>query len=166
MMTDLNDVWLQIIIDNGEDCKKALACKLEKLQEKADSLKSAVCVGKSVEQRMSAAAAFWTQFVEEEEPEGNKRMRRTTMDMQKAKSELLLLQGLVSAPSGSSKSTTCTTTDQDQDQDHSDCDVNVQALRAGGFIGGFSGKGGEPEEPEPIPEEHAVVATAAAADAI
>jgi hypothetical protein len=28
MISDLNDVWLQIIIDNGEDCKKALNSKL------------------------------------------------------------------------------------------------------------------------------------------
>ena len=64
-MTDLNEVWLKIIIDNGEDCKRALACKLEKLEEKANSLKSAINVGRSVEQHMSAAASFWTQFVEE-----------------------------------------------------------------------------------------------------
>lgn len=173
MMSDLNDVWLQIIIDNGEDCKQAMNNKYEELTEEAESLRSAIRTCKTHETRMSAAAAFWQKFVEEEEKEAkcaNKRvwkaMRRTTMDMQKAKSEQLLLQGLSSSgPSGSSKSTTATTTAADQDLDHSDCDVVVQGLKTDGCYGGFSGRGGEPSEPEePIPEDP--VAEAAATRAL
>jgi len=43
--------------------------------------------------------------------------------------------------------------------------VHVIGLKAGGFIGGFSGRGGKPIEPEePIPE-HPVAAAGAALNA-
>jgi hypothetical protein len=59
MMSDLNDVWLQIIIDNGEDCKQAMNNKYEELTEEAESLRSAIRTYKTHETCMSAAAAFW-----------------------------------------------------------------------------------------------------------
>jgi len=107
---------------------------------------------------MDAMAAFWSLFVEEETNRVAKRC--VVVDMYKAKSELLLLQGLLSGPTSSSKSTTCTTADQD----HDDCAVQVLGLKAGGFIGGFSGRE-DPEEPKPA-EEHPVKETAAAVAAI
>lgn len=42
MKSDLNDIWLQIILDNGEDAKKNLSAKQEELVERAESLKKAL----------------------------------------------------------------------------------------------------------------------------
>lgn len=67
MISDLNDVWLQIIIDNGEDCKKALNRKLETLTEKADSLRCAERIRQEHGKRMADVAAFWCLFVEEQQ---------------------------------------------------------------------------------------------------
>jgi hypothetical protein len=98
MISDLNDVWLQIIIDNGEDCKKALATKYEALCAKEDSLRAAAKVRISCGKHLNAMAAFWSLMEEEESSESNKAAKKTNdakqIEVQKAKSQLLVLQAL------------------------------------------------------------------------
>jgi hypothetical protein len=98
MISDLNDVWLQIIIDNGEDCKKALATKYEALCAKEDSLRAAAKVRISCGKHLNAMAAFWSLMEEEETSESNKAAKKTNdakqIEVQKAKSQLLVLQAL------------------------------------------------------------------------
>lgn len=103
MISDLNDVWLQIIIDNGEDATKTLAAEFETLSEKVDSLKRAIEVRNMQGMRMDAIATFWSLFVEEEPV--SRANKRCVVDMHKSKSALPLLQGLSSGPTKSSQST-------------------------------------------------------------
>lgn len=110
LISDLNDVWLQIIIDNGEDCKKALAAKYEALCAKEESLRGAAKARSARGQHLNAMAAFWSLVVDEETTEGGKAMKSNmagTIEIQKAKSQLLLLQGL----SMTTSSTKCTSSD-------------------------------------------------------
>lgn len=94
-------------------------------------------------------AAFWSVLNDEEPTEGKKAAMLKTkmasqMEIQKEKSDLLLLQRL-SMTTGSTK---CTSSDHQDD--FSDCvDVSVKKLQVGGGIGfGFRGEPKEPEEPE------------------
>lgn len=159
MITDLNDVWLQIIIDNGEDEIKAQSAKLKALTDKADSLRCAMAVRTNScgGSKLNNMVAFWSLFVGEEQEE--KRCVRMAAAVVKAKSELLQLQGLSSSCGMSSSSTTANTKDRDSDRD-SDCGIQVQGLKDGqGF------RPGEPIEPrsEPRPDGKTPVAAAAAA---
>jgi len=89
-----------------------LAAKYEALLSKEDSLKSALKVRRVRGEHLNAMAAFWSVVNDEEAAEGNKAMMLKTkmasqMEIQKAKSDLLLLQGL-SMTTGSTK---CTSSD-------------------------------------------------------
>lgn len=72
LISDLNDVWLQIIIDNGEDCKKALAATYETLCAREESLKGAAKVRRTRGEHLNAMAAFWSLVEDEEASEESK----------------------------------------------------------------------------------------------
>lgn len=68
MKSDLNDIWLQIIIDNGEDCKKTLAAKYEAVSERVESVAKALKVRKSQGAHLASIAALWS-LMDEQAPE-------------------------------------------------------------------------------------------------
>ena len=133
MISDLNDIWLQIIIDNGEDCKKTLTAKYEVLSERAECLSKALQVRKTQGAHFTRIAAFWNIVENDEQTCENKRLlaekaMRSSIDMQKAKSDtILLLQGCSNMSNASTKASSI---DQDQDQDEDHCIfVNVLGLK-------------------------------------
>jgi hypothetical protein len=113
MILDLNEIWLQIIIDNGEDCKKTLTAKYEALSEKAKSLSKALSIRQEKGAHLGKIAAFWSLMVEEEKGENKRRDMRGITINKKALScgSELLLQGLISLQSKTSNSTQASSED-------------------------------------------------------
>lgn len=84
MISDLNDIWLQIIIDNGEDCKKTLAAKYEAVSERVESVAKALKVRKSHGAHLASIAALWN-LIDEQTPET--RNKCEVPPVQKARSQ-------------------------------------------------------------------------------
>lgn len=106
LISDLNEIWLPIILDNGEECTKNLTAKNQALEEKAESLSKALRTRQNKGAHLGKIAAFWNIMVEEEAE-----MRRPTTIQTKAKSCCVanLLQGLQSQTS--QQSTQASSTD-------------------------------------------------------
>ena len=113
MILDLNDIWLQIIIDNGEDCKKTLTAKYEAVSEKAKSLSKALRIRQEKGAHLGKIAAFWSLMVEEEQGENKRGAMRAIAINKKALSFgcKLLLQGLTSIQSKTSETTQASSQD-------------------------------------------------------
>lgn len=106
MILDLNEIWLQIIIDNGEDCKKTLTAKYEAVCDKAKSLSKALRIRQEKGSHLNKIAAFWSLMVEEEKRETKRGAMRAMTINKKALSCgcELLLQGWICKQSKASQS--------------------------------------------------------------
>ena len=63
-LEDLNGIWLQVIIDNGEDCKRNNSAKIDLLDDRLESLSKATKVMTQFGAHFTQMASFWDEVNE------------------------------------------------------------------------------------------------------